>query len=244
MVAIDAPGCYTDSPRSYRAHPTRGERPRSRGGCPAPVRPSRLNQQLPRLAKQGKTSVTPVDAGRRTRAVAVYSHAAVATLAEELLHLETGQELALRGSCHVRTLSRAYPSALVAESRLAEMSVPRSTMEDRRTLVRSFTRMCIRRVCLGIDSTIRDVSVSCVCVCRGTTRALQWRLWRGRADSRPREKNAFLSRKSPPGMLRDVTVWKKLGLILGSKVPLKVSKSSPKIEPGSQRGHQTAAHRR
>ena len=93
-------------------------------------------------------------------------------------------------------------------------------MEDRRTLVRSFTRMCIRRVCLGIDSTIRDVSVSCVCVCRGTTRALQWRLWRGRADSRPREKNAFLSRKSPPGMLRDVTV---LGLILGSKVPLKVS---------------------
>lgn len=220
MVAIDAPGCYTDSPRSYRAHPTRGERPRSRGGCPAPVRPSRLNQQLPRLAKQGKTSVTPVDAGRRTRAVAVYSHAAVATLAEELLHLETGQELALRGSCHVRTLSRAYPSALVAESRLAEMSVPRSTMEDRRTLVRSFTRMCIRRVCLGIDSTIRDVSVSCVCVCRGTTRALQWRLWRGRGDSRPREKNAFLSRKSPPGMLRDVTV---LGLILGSKVPLKVS---------------------
>ena len=103
--------------------------------------------------------------------MAVYSHAAVATLAEELLHLETGQELALRGSCHVRTLSRAYPSALVAESRLAEMSVPRSTMEDRRTLVRSFTRMCIRRVCLGIDSTICDVSVSCVCVCRGTTRA-------------------------------------------------------------------------
>ena len=243
MVAIDAPGCFTDSPRSYRAHPTRGERPRSRGGCPAPVRPSRLNQQLPRLAKQGKTSVTPVDAGRRTRAVAVYSHAAVATLAEELLHLETGQELALRGSCHVRALSRAYPSALVAESRLAEMSVPRSTMEDRRTLVRSFTRMCIRRVCLGIDLTIRDVSVSCVCVCRGTTRALQWCLRRGRADPRKKDVNAFSrrERKSPPGMLRDVTV---LGLILGSKVPLKVSKSSPKIEPGSQRGHQTAAHRR
>ena len=143
----------------------------------------------------GKTSVTPVDAGRRTRAVAVYSHAAVATLAEELLHLETGQELALRGSCHVRTLSRAYPSALVAESRLAEMSVPRSTMEDRRTLVRSFTRMCIRRVCLGIDSTIRDVSVSCVCVCRGTTRALQWRLWRGRADPRRRCKRLFTTGK-------------------------------------------------
>ena len=155
--------------------------------------------------------------------MAVYSHAAVATLAEELLHLETGQELALRGSCHVRTLSRAYPSALVAESRLAEMSVPRSTMEDRRTLVRSFTRMCIRRVCLGIDSTIRDVSVSCVCVCRGTTRALQWCLRRGRADPRKKDVNAFSrrERKSPPGMLRDVTV---LGLILGSKVPLKVSK--------------------
>jgi hypothetical protein len=131
--------------------------------------------------------------------VAVYSHAAVATLAEELLHLETGQELALRGSCHVRALSRAYPSALVAESRLAEMSVPRSTMEDRRTLVRSFTRMCIRRVCLGIDLTIRDVSVSCVCVCRGTTRALQWRLWRGRADPRrTARKERLLSRKSPP----------------------------------------------
>ena len=47
---------FIDSSRSYRAHPTRGERPRGRGGCPAPVRPSRLNQQLPRLAKQGKTS--------------------------------------------------------------------------------------------------------------------------------------------------------------------------------------------
>lgn len=164
MVAIDAPGCFTDSSRSYRAHPTRGERPRSRGGCPAPVRPSRLNQQLPRLAKQGKTSVTPVDAGRRTRAVAVYSHAAVATLAEELLHLETGQELALRGSCHVRALSRAYPSALVAESRLAEMSVPRSTMEDRE---HSFgrSRGCVSDACasVSIQRYVTLASLACAC---------------------------------------------------------------------------------
>ena len=103
--------------------------------------------------------------------LAVYSHAAVATLAEELLDLKSGQELALRGSCHVRARSLAYRSAPAAgDVPASETSVPQSTMG---TGERSFgrSRGCVSNTCASISIRRYVTFASRACACAVERRA-------------------------------------------------------------------------
>ena len=125
---------------------------------------------------EGKTSVTPVDAGRKTPNAGGILTRCRSYPCRGTSGPQIGSGARAPG---LLTCSRALTglSFGACSGRCAGLGDVGAAVNDgdRRTLVRSFARMRIQHVCVDIDSTIRDVCVSCVCVCRGTTRALQWR---------------------------------------------------------------------